>query len=198
MPPLWKKSYDQPRQHIKKQRHYFANKGLYSLSYSFSSSHVWMLELHYKASSALKNWCFWTVMFGKTVERLLSCKEIKPVNPQGNQSWIFIGRTDAEAETSILWPHDVKNWLLGRDPDAGEDWRQEEKGTAEEEIVGWHHRLNEHKFEQAPGVGDGREAWHAAVHGVVKSWTRLSNSTELSFDLPQARLIRAISWHSQT
>ena len=128
MPPLWKKSYDQPRQHIKKQRHYFANKGLYSLSYSFSSSHVWMLELHYKASSALKNWCFWTVVLERTLESPLDCKEIQPVHPKGNQSWIFIGRTDAEAETSIRWLPDEKNWLIWKDPDAGKDWRQEKKG----------------------------------------------------------------------
>ena len=101
---LWKKSYDQPRQHIIKQRHYLANKGLYSLSYGFSSGHVWMWELYYKASSALRSWCFWTVMLEKTVECPLNCKEIKPVNPKGNQSWIFIRRTDAEAETSVLCP----------------------------------------------------------------------------------------------
>ena len=120
----WKKSYDQPRQHIIKLRHYFANKGLSSQSYSFSSSHVWMWELDYKESWMLKNWCFWTVVLEKTLESPLACKEIQPVQPKGNQSWIFIGRTDAEAEAPILRPPDVKNWLIGKDPDAGKDWRQ--------------------------------------------------------------------------
>ena len=151
----WKKSYDQHRQHIKKQRHYFANKGLSSQSYGFSSSHVWMWELDHKESWVLKNWCFWTVVL-KTLQSPLDCKEIKPVNPKGNQSWIFIGRPDAEAEVPIIWPPDGKNWLIGKDPDAGKDWRQEEKGTAEDEMVGWHHRLDGHEFEQAPGVGDGQ------------------------------------------
>ena len=128
----WKKSYDQPRPHIKKQRHYFAYKSLSSQSYSFSSSHVWMWELDHKESWALKNWCFWIVVLEKTLESLLDCKEIKPINSKGNQSWIFIGRTDAETETPILWPPDLKNWLIGKDPDAGKDWRQE--GTIED---GW-------------------------------------------------------------
>ena len=104
----------------------------------------------------LSNWCFWTVVLERTFESPLDCKEIQPVHPKGNQSWIFIGRTDAEAETPILWPPDAKNWLTGKDPDAGKDWRQEEKGTTENEMVGWHHRLNGHKPEQAPGVGDGQ------------------------------------------
>ena len=121
-----KKSYDQPRQHIKKQRHYFANKGPSSQSYSFSSSHVWMWELYYKESWVPKNWCFWTVVLNKTVESSLDCKEIQPVHPKGNQSWIFIGRTDAEAETPILWPPYAKNWLIEKDTDAGKDRRQEE------------------------------------------------------------------------
>ena len=143
----WKKSYDQPRQHIKKQKHYFANKGQSSQSYGFSSSHVWMWELDYKESWALKNWCFWTVVLEKTLESPLDCKEIQPVHPQGNQSWIFISRTDAEAETPILWLPDVKNWLIWKDSDAGKDWREEEKGTTEDEMVGWHHQLDEHEFE---------------------------------------------------
>ena len=125
----WKKSYDQPRQHSKKQTHYFANKGPSSQSYGFSSIHVWMWELGYKESWIPKNWCFWTVVLEKTLESLLDFKKIQPANPKGNQSWIFIGRTDAEAETPILWTPDVKNWLIGKDPDAGKDWGQEEKGT---------------------------------------------------------------------
>ena len=147
MLPPWNKSYDQPSQHIKKQRHYFANKGLSSQSYGFSSSHVRMWELDYKESQALKNWCFWTVMLEKTLESALDSKEIQPVHPKGDQSWIFIGKTDAEAETPVLWPRDVKNWLIGKDPDAGEDWGQEEKGTPEDEMIGWHHRLDGHEFE---------------------------------------------------
>ena len=142
----WKKSYDQPRQHIKKQRHYFANKGPSSQSYGFSSSHVWMWELVYKESWALKNWCFWTVVLEEALENFLYCK-IKLVNTQGNQSWVFIGRTDAEAEIPMLRPPDAKSWLIWKDPHAGKDWRQEEKGTIEDEIVGWSHRLNGHGFE---------------------------------------------------
>ena len=116
----------------------------------------------------------------KTLESLLDSKEIHPVHPKGNQSWLFIERTDAEAETPILWPPDVKNWLIGKDPDAGKDWRQEEKGMTEDEMVRRHHRLNGHEFEQALRelVMD-REVWHAAVHGVTKSQTRLSDWTEL-------------------
>ena len=117
----WKKSYDQPRLQSKKQRHYFANISPSSQSSGFSSSHVWMWELDYKESWAPKNWCFWTVVLEKILESPLDCKEIKPVNSKGNQSWIFIGKTDAEAKTSILWPSDVKNQLIGKDPDAGKD-----------------------------------------------------------------------------
>ena len=112
-----------------------------------------MWELDYKESWAPKNRCFWTVAL-KTFESLLDHKEIQPVNPKGNQSWIFTGRTDAEAETSILWPPHAKRWLIGKDPDAGKDWRQEDKGTTEDEMVGWHHWLNGHEFEWALGVGD--------------------------------------------
>ena len=132
---------------ILKSRHYFPNIGLSSQSYDFSSSHVWMWELDYKESWAPKNWCFWSVVLEKTLESPLDCKDIQPVHPKGNQSWIFIGRTDAEAETPVLWPPDVKNWLIGKDPDAGKDWRQEEKGMTEDEMVGWHHRLSGHEFE---------------------------------------------------
>ena len=116
----------------------------------------------------------------KTLESPLDCKEIQLVHPKGDQSWVFIGRTDNEAETPVLWPSDVKNWLTGKDPDAGNDWRQEEKGTTEDEMVGWHHRLNGHEFEQTRGVGDDSEAWCAAVHGIEKSQTRLRNWTEHS------------------
>ena len=114
-----------------------------------------MRELDHKESWVLKNWWLWTVVLEKTLESPLDCKVIKPVNPKGNQSWIFFGRIDARAETPILWPPDAKNWLIGKDPDAGKDWRQEEKGTTEDEMVGWHCRLNGNEFKQVPGVEDG-------------------------------------------
>ena len=143
----WKKSYDQLRQYIQNQRHYVANKGPSSQSYGFSSSHVWMWETDYKESWAPKNWCFWGVVLEKTLESPLDCKEIQPVHPKGNQPWIFIGRTDAEAETPILWPPNAKNWLIWKDPHAEKDWRWEEKGMTEDEMVEWHHWLNGHEFE---------------------------------------------------
>ena len=141
----WKKSYDQPRQHIKKQRYYFANKHLYSQSFGFSSSHVWMWELDYKESWALDNWCFGTVVLEKTLESPLDCKEIQPVHPKGNQSWIFIGRTMLKLKLQ-LWPPDAKSWFIWKDLEAGKDWRREEKGTTEDDMVGWHPRLNGHEF----------------------------------------------------
>ena len=150
----WKKSYDQPRQCIKNQRHYFADKGLYSPSYEFSSSHIPMWELNHKDDWVLKNWCFWTMVLEKTLASPLDCK-IKPVNSKGNQSWIFIGRTDAKVEAPIFWPPDWKSWLI-KYPDAGKDWRRQEKGMTENEIVGWHHRLTGHEFEQALGGGEGQ------------------------------------------
>ena len=117
---------------------------------------MWMWELDHKQVWVPKNWCFWTVMLEKSLESPLDCKEIKLVNPKENQSWIFIGRTDAETEAPIIWPPDLKSWLIGKDPDAGKDWRQEEKGTIEDEMVGWHHRLNGHELEQAPEDGEGQ------------------------------------------
>ena len=117
-----------------------------------------MWELDYKESWVPKNWCFWTVMLEKALESPLHCKEIEPVHPKGNQSWIYIGRTDAEAETSILWLPGAKNWLFGKDSDAGKDWRWEEKRMTEDEMVGWHHRLNGHEFEQSLGVDDGQRS----------------------------------------
>ena len=243
----WKKSYDQPRQHFKKQRHYFANKGLFSQNYGFSSSHVWMWvkwsesfsvmsvslqalglnapwnslgqntgvgslsllqrifptqglnpglphckwilyqlshkgspwmwELDYKESWVPKNWCFWTVVLEKTLQSPLDYKEIQPVHPKGNKSWVFIGRTDAEAEILILWPPDGKNWLTGKDSDVGKDWRQEEKGTTEDEMVGWHHRLDGHEFEWTPGVGDGQGGMLQSM-GLQR--VRYSRGTELN------------------
>ena len=138
--------YDQPREHIKTQRHYFANKGPSSQGYGFSSGHVWMWELDCEESWGPKNWCFWTVVLDKTLESPLDCKEIQPVHPRGDQSWVFIVRTDVEAEFLILWTRHAKSWLIGKDPDAGRDWGQEEKGTTEDEMAGWHHRLNGHEF----------------------------------------------------
>ena len=147
-----------------------------------------MWELGYKESWVPKNWCFWTVVLEKTPESPLDCKEIKPVNPKGNQSWIFIGRIDTEAKAPILWPHDAKNWLIGKDPDAGKDWRQEEKGMIEDEMVEWHHQPNAHEFEQAAGVGDGQGSlascspWgHRVRHNWVTElnwtpWTRRTKS----------------------
>ena len=145
-----------PRQHIKKHRHYFASKDPYSQRYGFSSSHVWMWELDYNKSWALKNLCFWTVVLEKTLESPLDCKEIQLVHPKGNQFWIVIGGTDAEAENPILRPLDVKNLLIGKDPDAGKDWKQEEKRMTKDEMIGWYHRLDGHEFEETPGVGDGQ------------------------------------------
>ena len=178
---LWKKSCDQPRQHIKKQRYYFANKTPSSQSYGFSISHGWMWELDSKESWVPKNWCFWTVVLEETLENPLDCEEIKPVNLKGNQSWIFIGKTDAEVETPILWPPDVKNWLIGKDPDAGKDWGQEEKI----EMVGWHHPVDGYEFEQAPGVGDGQGSLACCSPWCCKeldmteglNWTKLMLST---------------------
>ena len=168
----WKKSYDQPRQHIQKQRRYFANKGPSSQSCGFSRSHVWMWELDCEESWVLKNWCFWTVVLEKTLESPLDCKEIQPAHPKGNQSWIFIGRTDAEAEAPILWPPDEKNWLIGKDCDAGRDCGQEEKGATEDEMAGWCHWLDGRESEWTLGVGDGQR-------GLVccDSWGRKESDT---------------------
>ena len=141
---------------VLKCRHYFANKSPYSQSYGFSCSHVWMWELDHKEGWAPKNWCFQTSVLEKTLESPLDCKEIKPVNPKGNQPWIFTGRTDAEAEAPILWPPDAKNRLIGKDPEAEKDWRQEEKGMTEDEMVGWHHWFDGHEFGKVLGVGDGQ------------------------------------------
>ena len=144
------------------------------------SSHVWMWELDSNESWVPKNQCFWTVVLEKTIESPLDCKEIQPVHPKGDRSWIIIGRTDAEAETPILWLPNAKSWLIWKDSDAGKDWRQEEKGMTEDEIVGWHHWLNGHEFEQARELVMDREARCAGVHGVAKSQTWLSDWTELT------------------
>ena len=165
----WKKRYDKPRQCIKKQRYHFANSQSYSQSYGFSSSHVWMWELDHKEDWAPKNWCFWTIVLKKTLESPLDCKEIQPVPPEGDQSRVFIGRTDVEAEAPILWPPDVKSWLIRKDPDAGKDWGLEEKGTTEDEMVGWHHWLNGHGFGWTLAVGDGQGGLVCCVW-FMESW----------------------------
>ena len=174
-------NYNQPRQHIKKQKHYFTNKGLSIQSYGFSSSHVWMWELDYKESWAQKSWCFWTVVLEKTLESPLDCKEIQPVHPKGNQSWIFIGRTDVEAETPTLRSPHVKSWLIGKDSDAVKDWRQEEKGTTEDEMVDAITDSTDMSLSKFQELVMDREAWCAVIHGVAKSQTRLSNWTELNW-----------------
>ena len=181
------------------------DKGLSHWSYDFSSSHVWMWELDNKEGWVLKNWCFWTVVLEKTLESPMDCKEIKSVNCKGNQSWIFIGRTDAEAEDPIVKPPDAKNQLTEKDPDAGKDWRWDEKGTTKDETVGWHHRLDGHEFEQAPGVGDGQgslvycSSWgHKEMNMTERlNWTELQASEVALMvkNLPaDARDIKAHVW----
>ena len=156
----------------------FANKGPSSQCYGFSSGHVWMWKLDREEGWAPKNWCFWTVVLEKTPESPLDCKKIQPVHSKGDHSCVFIGRTDAKAETPILWPPHVKSWLIGKDSDAWRDWGKEEKGMIEDEMAGWRHWLDGHEFELWELVMD-REAWRAAIHGVAKSQTRLSDWTEL-------------------
>ena len=182
-----KESYDKPRQDIKKWRYHFANKGQFTQSYAFSSSHLGMWELDHKEGWTLKNWCFQIVVLEKTPESPLDCKEIQPVNPK-EQSWVFIGRTDAEAETPILWPPDAKSQLTGKAPDAGKDWSHEEKGEAEDEMVGWHHWLDEHECEKLRETEKDREVWHVAVCGVAKSQTQLSDWTATEQPLRKTKM----------
>ena len=166
----WEKSYDQTKQLFKSRE--IINKVPSCQSYGFSSTHVWMWELDYKESWTPKNWCFWTVVLKKTFESLLDFKEMQSVHPKGNQSWIFTGRADATSETPILWPPYAKSWLIGKNSDAGRDWGQEEKGTTEERMAGWHHRLDGREFEWTLRVGDWQE-------GLVccDSWGRKESDT---------------------
>ena len=163
------------------QRHYFADKSPSSQSYDFSSGHVWMWELDCQESWVPKNWCFWTVVLEKTLESPLDCKEIQPVHPRGDQSWVFIGRTDAKAETPILWPPHEKSWLIGKDSDAGRDWGQEEKERTEDEMAGRHHRLDGHEVEWTPEVWTGRPGmlWFMGSQRVGHNWVNELNWTEL-------------------
>ena len=177
---------------IKKQRHYFANKGPSNQDYGFSSSRVWMWELDYKESWVLKNWCFWTVVLEKTLGSLLDCKEIQPVHTKGNQPWIFVGRTDAEAETLVLCPPAARSWLIGKDPDAGEDWRQEKKGITEDEMVGWHHCLKGREFEKIPGDSEGRKVWCAAVHEITESSDWVTEQQQMGWWVELSRI--DLSW----
>ena len=144
------------------------------------------VELEYKESWALKSWCFWTAVLEKTLESPLDCKEIQLVHSKGDQSWLLIGRTDAKAETPILWPPHAKSWLSGKDSDAGRDWGQEEKGTTVYEMAGWHHQLDGHELSELRELVMDREAWSAAIHGVEKSRTRLRDWTELKHCQDQA------------
>ena len=177
----WKESCDQPRQHIEKQRHYFANKGPSSQGYGFSTGHIWMWELDCEKGWESKNWCFWTVVLEKTLESPLDCKEIQPVHSKGDQLWDFFGMNDAKAETPVLWLPHAKSWLIGKDSDAGRDSGQEENGTTEDEMAGWQHRLDGHEFEWTLVVGDGQgglasfDSWGRKKLDITEqlNWTEL-------------------------
>ena len=172
----WQESCDKPRQCVEKQRHYSANKGPYSQGYGLPSGHIQLWKLDCKEGRMPKNWCLQTVVLEKTPESPLDNKEIKPVNLKGNQPWILTGWTDAKAETQVFWSPDVNSWLIGKDPNVGEDWEQD-KRVSEDEMARWHHRCDKHELGQLREMVRDREDWHAAVQGVTKSQTRLSDLT---------------------
>ena len=176
----WKKTYDRPRQCINKQRHHFPDKCPNSQNCSLSSSHVQMWELGPKKGRTSKNWCFWPVVVEKTAESPLNSNVIKPGSLKGNQPWIVIGRTDVETEALILWPPDMKRQPIRKDPDAGKDRKQEEKGTTEDQMVGWHTcDPMDMSLSKVWEMVKHRESWHATVHGVATSWTWLSDWTTI-------------------
>ena len=162
-----------------------------SQGYGFSSGHIWMWELDCEESWALKNWRFWTVLLEKTLESPLGCKEIQLDHPKADQSWVFIGRTDAEPETLVLWPPHVKSWLIGKDSDAGRDWGQEKKGTTEDEMAGWHHQLNGREFGWTLGVGDGQGGLVCCY-----SWGRKESDTTEQFNWTELNWF-LVKWSSQ-
>ena len=178
----WKESYDQPRLHIQKQRHYFANKGPSSQGYGFSSCRVWTVRVGLWRKLSTEELMLLKFGLEKTLESPLDCKEIQPVHPKGDQSWVFIGRIDAEAEIPILWLPHAKSWLIGKAPDTGRDWGQEEKGMIENEMAGWHHLLDAHEYQWTPGDGDGQwglaccDSWGHKELDTIEwlSWTKLN------------------------
>ena len=186
-----------PRQSIKKQRHHFADECPYSLSYGFSSCYVCIWELDHEEGGVSKNWCFWIVMLEKTLESPLDCQEIKPVSPKGNQLWILIGRTDNEAETSIFWPPDMQSLLIGKHPDAGKDWRQEEKGMTEDRLLDIFTDSIDMNLSKLQEIVENRGDWHTTVYEVAKRWTSFSDWTTTTYVYMHAFMLTHI-WLSET